>query len=675
MAESCRLPPQDLDTSHQRSRKRRTSRTPQLTQRQSKPQTPDPSSTGHEAAELVQNEAAFSRKNTSRVGQLWKSRGAPAFFGSSYFGPQVAAALLDSPAPYVQPGANTSRRSLTAKPFRDETGPFSQLWDLLGLLPRQKSTVDRLVACFLNDVSWQIDAVHPPSFRQEYDRFYARKAGFDDVTTVDIRWLALLFIVLAIGTYLDCPRKARPEEQREYEESSMSFFWACRKAIVIAPSFYGESTDLVQAGILATRFCLFSQRITESWLTVGFAARLAMAQGFHIDGANWQLPRRVTESRRRLWCHLYLLDRMISLALGRPYCILDSLSLTSEPTNVFLDDLGDEDARSVEPMPLETHPTPSLLAIFSYRLAKVIGRIQEQTFGLQTPSYRQVMIMDAQLNSWKQSLPGYLAIEHPDLSKDRACPFLKWHRLYLHTAFHFACITLHRPYTWRSSITDQHRYSRQVCFASACADLKTRLEHDDNCEPTDHYTWCLGAPQLFNSGIVLGVLTIQEQSRAGTDLDAVLNDLHLFCDKQNHGVWVNDFGLAEVKVVEMCIDKLKKRRSKARETDGIRASQVAPDGIREPRNERNQPDPFNPVSLPNESESRAIHPPSRGVQPHPSQLLPPHDATFSWDLDDMWPSQPFVETFSFPGPTDLETWQDMINAIGTQSEDEFLEDV
>ena len=613
-------------------------------------------------------ESTADRSDPSLVGRLWKSRGAPSFFGSSYFGPQAAAALLDTPAPYIQPGASTSIRSSMARPFRDEAGPFSQLWDLLGMLPRKRATVDRLVDRFLRDVSSPVDAVHPPSFRNEYERFYGRKAGLDDVTTVDIRWLALLFIVLAIGTYLDCPRDARPEVQREYEESSLSFFWASRRAIVIAPSFYGESTDLVRAGILVTRYCLFSQRITESWLTVGFAARIAMAQGFHIDGTHWKLPRRVTEARRRLWCHLYLLDRMISLALGRPYCILDNLSATREPENVLLDDLTDDDASRCRAGSIATDPTPSVLAIFSYRLAKVIGRIQEQTFGLHAASYRQVMRLDAQLIAWKKSLPPYFGMDAPDLSLDQTHPFLKWHRVYLHTAFHFACITLHRPYIWRISVTDQHRYSREVCFASACADLKTRLEHDDNCEPADHYTWCLGAPQLFNSAIVLGLLAIQEQPPFPRDVRPVINDLQSFCDKERNEIWANDFRLAEVKVVELCIDRLKRRaggwqQQPREEQQGNRQDEAVQ---------------YNPVAQPGTS-SHGLSAMSGGAPQQSWQSLLQDNSTAPWDMNDAWfgsvsdggmsmrPGEGFSEAFSFPGPTDLGTWEDMIDAIARQS--------
>jgi Fungal specific transcription factor domain len=567
---------------------------------------------------------------------------------------------------------------MTAQPFRDEAGPFSQLWDLLGLLPRQKSTVDRLVDNFLTNVSWNMDAVHPSSFRREYDRFWSRKAGYDDVTTVDIRWLALLFMVLAIGAYLDCPRSAAPETQREYEESSLSFFWASRKAIVIAPSFYGESSDLVRAGILVTRYCLFSQRITESWLTVGFAARLAIAQGFHIDGTNWRLPRRVIETRRRLWCHVYLLDRMTALALGRPYCILDAQSLTCVPENVFLDDLADEEALLVTAEPIETSPTPAVLAIFSKSLANIIGRIQEQTFGIRAASYRQVMQLDAQLVAWRDSLPAYLACENPDV--DSTCSYLRWHRLYLHTAFHFARITLHRPYIWRSSLTDQHAFSRDVCFASACADLKTRLEHDDNSEPAEHYIWCLGTPQLFNSAIILGVLAIQEQSRGNRDVDAVVNDLQSYCDKQKHEMWINDFRLAEVKVVEMCIEKLK-RPSKTKQASGYTRMANFDGGLGGMGRRRTSEAHAQSSHRQGNTQAAAVSSPQNTqmlvLGPDFARMQSHHSLAVGWDADSaLWPSSSLLETgrhhspqmseaFTFPGPTDLATWQDMIDIIGT----------
>lgn len=535
---------------------------------------------------------------------------------------------------------------MNARPFRDEAGPFSQLWDLLGLLPRQKSTVDRLVDKFFKDVNWNIDAVHDSSFRKDYERFWERKSGFDDVTTVDLRWLALLFIILAIGAYLDCPRDCSPETQAEYEESSLRFYWASRRAIVIAPSFYGESVDLVRAGILVTRYLIQSQRLAESWLTVGFAARFAIAQGFHVDGNKWRIPRRATETRRRLWCHLYALDRMIALALGRPYSISDAQSLIEEPENIWIDDMTDDEALSALPSPL-TDPTPSVMSSLTYRLARVIGQIQEKCFGIHTASYREVLALDEKLVEWKDNLPTYFALEDTDHSMDTSRPFLKWQRLYLHTGFHFARITLHRPYLLRSSITNRYNFSRDVCLSSACADLKTRLGYQSS-DSGERYTWGLGAHQLFNSAIILGILAIREPRTSQTI--AIIDDLEAYCEKQNAEMWLNEFGYAEIKVVQMCIAKLKEksshltsrridchdssqRRARAGDTQIVGASEAGREEF----------------ILNDNTEIDDI------------DFLSP--STLETAMSSLWQDQPFPG--AFPEPTDLQTWQEMIDSIGT----------
>lgn len=139
-----------------------------------------------------------------QVGDLFRSCDASSFFGSSYFGPQAAAKAIEAPAP--DPSSGISYTAGSAHSFRDVGGPFSQTWDLLGLLPRNKKSVDRLVEIFMAELNWTIDAVHPAFFMSKYDQFWERKFGFDDFASVDLRWLALSFIVLAYGVYLDCPK-------------------------------------------------------------------------------------------------------------------------------------------------------------------------------------------------------------------------------------------------------------------------------------------------------------------------------------------------------------------------------------------------------------------------------------------------------------------------------------
>jgi hypothetical protein len=157
-----------------------------------------------------------------KLGELFTARGARSFYGTSYFGHQVAARILQEESPDLSSGISRGWDSLRS--FRDESSPFSQVWDLLGLLPRQKSAVDRLVEIFLTEVNWCLDAVHERTFRGQYDEFWARHFGFDDLAGVDLRWLALLFIVLAFSSLIDAPPNCAKEVHRDCEEASLRFY-------------------------------------------------------------------------------------------------------------------------------------------------------------------------------------------------------------------------------------------------------------------------------------------------------------------------------------------------------------------------------------------------------------------------------------------------------------------
>jgi hypothetical protein len=604
---------------------------------------------GGPSVSLDDDAISLPDESAPRVGKLFKSRGAPTFYGASYFGPQVAATMIEANAPDY--GFDVySQRSAATQSFRHEGGPFTELWDLLGILPRQKSTVDRLTDKFLTHVDWSIDAVHAATFRAKYAKFWERKCGFDDIGTVDLRWLALLFIILAFGELLDCPQPCSPERQRDCESSSYRLYWACRRAIVIAPSFYGESVDLVRAGILVTRYLIHTKRLSESWLTISFASRFAIAQGMHVDGTRWNLPRASTETRRRLWSHLYTLDRMISLALGRPYAISDHHCLTREASNIWVDDMTTFEARSAKAKSMD-EPTPSLLSIFNYRLAKIIGRIQESCFGLDPPLYDKVLNLDRELVDWKDGLPSYFRFENTDFSLDGIHKFLKWHRLSLHTNFHFARITLHRPYLLRTSIINRFQHSWDACIDSACTDLRVRLGIHTT-ELIEVMKWSLGAHQLFNSALVLGIIAIRtpnyQQSRA------ILEDLEAYCDKQNTGLWVNEFELAEIKVVQLCIAHARKR------PQGSGSADVQRPNFQQSLFETQQVSYASSLCSTEEpqSSSMAIDPTSP-----PTPLTPdrPEDQPFLSDPFQLWPDS----YFGFPDAGDLHVWQQMIRSMET----------
>jgi len=432
--------------------------------------------------------------------------------------------------------------------------PYSHIWELVGCLPRRKKIVDHLVKKFLDELNPAYDSVHAETFQVSYDMFWDRKWGDDDLTAVDLRWLALLFMVLAFAELLDCPLDASTETQRRSEEASVQFFWASRKAIVLAPTISGESPDLVRAGILVSRYLSFLGRRTESWLTSSFAIRMAQAQGMHLDGESWGLPPKVLETRRRLWCTLFSLDRSFSLATGRPYTINSKHCMQMKIRNIWIDDIPDEAAIGAPEQSIDD-PTPSIYYRFQQQMSVTLGDIQDECFGILPTTtsyvtYEKVLALDKTLLAWADNLPSYFRLANPDTSMDADRPFLQWQRMYLHSSYHFARITLHRTYVLLESMTDRFEYSRHACITSACADLRLKL----NFRPSnmaERLMAGIGMHSLFNSALILGIIAVKDPFSSQTR--AITEDLTAFCEKQRGDSWVNEFSLAEIKVVELCI--------------------------------------------------------------------------------------------------------------------------
>ena len=189
--------------------------------------------------------------------------------------------------------------------------------------------------------------------------------------------------------------------------------------------------------------------------------------------------------------------------------------------------------------------------------SKIVGQIQEKCFGLYTASYDTVLTLDREVQGWETKLPSYFKLKDPDLSLDSSRPFLYWNRLYLHSMYHFTRMTIHRPYLLRQSITNRFKHSHDACIASACADLEMRMKYFR--QPlTDRLKWTLGPHHLFNSALVLGIIAVRDPHSPRSH--AILEDLIAYCEMQRADIWLNEFALAEVKIVELCIKKVARIR-------------------------------------------------------------------------------------------------------------------
>lgn len=182
---------------------------------------------------------------------------------------------------------------------------------------------------------------------------------------------------------------------------------------------------------------LYRQANSRScWTILGQAVRVAQSIGLHVENddidhtkLNHSLE---IEERRRVWYSIYVLDRLLSLQLGRPPAIHDddfNVPLPARAGDAEIDWTGDV-------IEEKTDNTPSsgdyFLAVIAF--SGIVGRVLR---GLYCPrrshfasgDLLNTKDLDRQLVQWKLALPRVLrfdlghTFEQSHIFSRQACPY------------------------------------------------------------------------------------------------------------------------------------------------------------------------------------------------------------------------------------------------------------
>ncbi|MCJ1415503.1 hypothetical protein MMC32_001835 [Xylographa parallela] len=129
-----------------------------------------------------------------------------------------------------------------------------------------------------------------------------------DATQPDASWLALLNMVLAMGTVAAC----------KSDENGHINFYTRAKQLLGLEGFGSGRLEALQALILMGGYYLhYLNRPNEASAITGAAFRMALAMGLHRE-LSGKATTANAEVRRRTWWCLFCLDTWASMSLGRP---------------------------------------------------------------------------------------------------------------------------------------------------------------------------------------------------------------------------------------------------------------------------------------------------------------------------------------------------------------------
>ncbi|ETS74584.1 hypothetical protein PFICI_13068 [Pestalotiopsis fici W106-1] len=277
--------------------------------------------------------------------------------------------------------------------------PVGSLVDLT--LPGRSRT-DELVSFYFAHSHTLYPILNYNSFLADVDSIY------EDSMNLDTLVLFRFWIVLAISHSSYCSISLA-------EESEALLYY--NKALEYSETAC-ESGDMAALEIttLQVSFSFFNQLGPNTWFLIGMAARLAIGLGLHTAAAYKNLPFDVANMRKRLFFSIYMMDRVASMALGRPFALQDD-DIEIEP----FAEADDKDINAYGVLNQESLETPMMaVPCHILKLRRIASKISRHVYGNPTairenmPRREQIVFnLHKELIEWRRSTPFPLPEIHP----------------------------------------------------------------------------------------------------------------------------------------------------------------------------------------------------------------------------------------------------------------------
>ncbi|THG97365.1 hypothetical protein EW026_g4615 [Hermanssonia centrifuga] len=177
-----------------------------------------------------------------------------------------------------------------------EAERIDRLRSLFWYLPPADEAADlRLI--YFQHAAWMYNPVSLDQFNEHvYYQFYNPNAAPPIDDPLLSHQLALMFMVLAIGSLMDIKRPSYNIESEKYHQLA-------RAALFQSPIFEEPTINAVQVLYLMAFYLFLSERhgsgVGSRWAFMGLAVKLGISMGLHRDAGRWNVEHAEIERRRQ----------------------------------------------------------------------------------------------------------------------------------------------------------------------------------------------------------------------------------------------------------------------------------------------------------------------------------------------------------------------------------------
>jgi hypothetical protein len=286
--------------------------------------------------------------------------------------------------------------------------------DELFSLPN-RPVADRLVDAYFKFVHPLNTYLHEFSFRQRYERLWLKEdLGGEEAGENNLTWFGLVNLIFAFGS----------DHTKVVGRISVghTHFFKRAKILVLSSLFQAASIDLVQALLLMGQYLHTSLELDNSLTVVGLAIRMAQSLGLHLDTTTSTLKVMDQEVRKRVWWGCFVIDRLLSMKVGRPPTIHDGPDITVAMPMAIDDEylMNDSEGPPIQPPGI---PSKFDFLTFVITQCRLLERICNTLYkGRQVDISRNGLTdipkllalsiqLDGSLMAWQQTLPPHLRFD------------------------------------------------------------------------------------------------------------------------------------------------------------------------------------------------------------------------------------------------------------------------
>jgi hypothetical protein len=254
--------------------------------------------------------------------------------------------------------------------------------------------------------------LHEETFRRRYTRLWlSEELGGEEATENNLAWFGLVNLIFAFSSdHVQVAGRTSVDRARFFKRA---------KTLVFSGLLQAGSIELVQALLLMGQYLHGSLELNNCWTVVGLAIRMAQGLGLHLEAGNFTSDIIEQEIRKRVWWSCFIIDRILSMKVGRPPTIHDGPGIKVDmPLAVDDEYLGTREGET----PVQPPGIPSKLDFMNQVIpqCRLLERICETLYSegqVDDPKQRLTNLpklltlsiqLDGDLVAWQQTLPAHL---------------------------------------------------------------------------------------------------------------------------------------------------------------------------------------------------------------------------------------------------------------------------